>query len=48
MHNDLVDMDVGKIIMQARQEKNLTQKDLATKINEKQQVLYSVFAHCCR
>ncbi|CAI2727228.1 unnamed protein product [Schistosoma spindalis] len=39
LRNDLVDMDVAKIIMQARQEKNLTQKDLATKINEKQQVI---------
>ncbi|VDQ17054.1 unnamed protein product, partial [Trichobilharzia regenti] len=39
LHNDLVDIDIGKIIMQARQEKNLTQKDLATKINEKQQVI---------
>ncbi|CAH8513994.1 unnamed protein product [Heterobilharzia americana] len=39
LHSDLVDIDVGKIIMQARQEKNLTQKDLATKINERQQVI---------
>ncbi|CAL8095606.1 unnamed protein product [Calicophoron daubneyi] len=38
-HNDLVDMDVGRLIMQARQEKGLTQKELATKINEKPQVV---------
>ncbi|KAG5450895.1 hypothetical protein CRM22_009878 [Opisthorchis felineus] len=39
LHNDLVDMDVGKLIMQARQEKGLTQKELATRINEKPQVI---------
>ena len=33
-------MDVGRLIMKARQEKNLTQKDLATKINEKPQVSF--------
>lgn len=31
--------EVGKIIGQARQEKGLTQKELATKINEKPQVV---------
>lgn len=32
-------MDVGKLIQQGRQAKGLTQKDLATKINEKPQVI---------
>lgn len=32
-------MDVGKLIQQGRQSKGLTQKDLATKINEKPQVI---------
>lgn len=34
-----VDISVGKIIQQARQEKGLTQKDLSTKICEKPQVI---------
>lgn len=34
-----VDMSVGKAIQQGRQEKKLTQKDLATKVNEKPQVI---------
>lgn len=34
-----VDVSVGKAISQARQEKKFTQKDLATKINEKPQVI---------
>lgn len=34
-----VDVSVGKAIQQARQEKKFTQKDLATKINEKPQVI---------
>lgn len=32
-------LDVCKIIQQARQAKGLSQKELATKINEKQQVV---------
>ena len=31
-----VDVSVGKAIQQARQEKKLTQKELATKVNENQ------------
>ncbi|RKP31955.1 MBF1-domain-containing protein [Metschnikowia bicuspidata] len=34
-----LDSNVGKVISQARQEKKLTQKDLATKVNEKPQVI---------
>ena len=34
-----VDTNVGKIIQQARQEKKWTQKDLATRMNEKPQVV---------
>ncbi|KAJ3019236.1 UNVERIFIED_CONTAM: multiprotein-bridging factor 1 [Siphonaria sp. JEL0065] len=34
-----VNLSVSKAIQQARQAKNLTQKDLATKINEKQTVV---------
>lgn len=34
-----VEANVGKAIQQARQEKKLTQKDLATKINEKPNVV---------
>lgn len=42
--NDIVavkklDVSVGKAISQARQEKKLTQKELATKVNEKPQVI---------
>ncbi|XP_057289370.1 endothelial differentiation-related factor 1 homolog [Hydractinia symbiolongicarpus] len=36
---ETVSLDVGKIIQKGRLEKNLTQKDLATKINEKPQVI---------
>lgn len=39
LQDDLVDLDVGKLIMKVRQEKGLTQKELATKINEKPQVI---------
>ncbi|KXS22497.1 endothelial differentiation-related factor 1 [Gonapodya prolifera JEL478] len=38
-HVEKVSMDVGKAIMKARQEKEFTQKDLATKINEKASVI---------
>lgn len=34
-----VDISVGKVLQQARQAKEWTQKDLATKINEKPQVV---------
>jgi len=39
LHHDTVGMDVGKLIQQHRQAKGMTQKDLATKINEKPQVV---------
>jgi len=39
LHHDTLGLDVGRIIQQARNEKKLTQKELATKINEKQQVI---------
>ncbi|XP_029301251.1 endothelial differentiation-related factor 1 homolog [Cottoperca gobio] len=39
LHHDRVPLEVGKYIQQGRQEKGLTQKDLATKINEKPQVI---------
>ena len=39
LHHDTVGIDVAKIIQQARQQKGLTQKDLATKICEKPQVV---------
>nr|CAG4642191.1 EOG090X0ILG [Eurycercus lamellatus] len=32
-------LDVGKLIQKGRQDKGLTQKDLATKINEKPQII---------
>lgn len=34
-----LDANVGKVIQQARQEKKMTQKDLATKVNEKPNVI---------
>jgi len=37
-HNK-VGLDVGRLIQQGRQEKKLTQKELATRINEKPQVI---------
>ncbi|TRY72474.1 hypothetical protein TCAL_00989 [Tigriopus californicus] len=39
LKHNTVSMDVGKLIQKGRQAKNLTQKDLATKINEKPQVV---------
>ncbi|XP_041481392.1 endothelial differentiation-related factor 1-like [Lytechinus variegatus] len=39
LHHAHVSLDVGKAIQRGRQAKNLTQKELATKINEKQQVI---------
>ncbi|KAI9357297.1 multi protein-bridging factor 1 [Zopfochytrium polystomum] len=38
-HVERVSMSVGRAIQQGRQAKSLTQKDLATKINEKQTVV---------
>ncbi|XP_053509949.1 endothelial differentiation-related factor 1 homolog isoform X1 [Ictalurus furcatus] len=39
LHHERVTLSVGKAIQQGRQNKGLTQKDLATKINEKPQVI---------
>nr|XP_048281963.1 endothelial differentiation-related factor 1 [Myodes glareolus] len=39
LHHDRVTLEVGKVIQRGRQSKGLTQKDLATKINEKPQVI---------
>jgi len=39
LKHDKVSIDISKLIQQGRQAKNLTQKDLATKINEKPQVV---------
>ncbi|XP_044030938.1 endothelial differentiation-related factor 1 homolog [Siniperca chuatsi] len=39
LHHDRVPLEVGKVIQLGRQERGLTQKDLATKINEKPQVI---------
>ncbi|XP_788121.2 endothelial differentiation-related factor 1 [Strongylocentrotus purpuratus] len=39
LHHEHVSLDVGKVMQRGRQDKNLTQKELATKINEKQQVI---------
>jgi len=39
LHHDKVQMDVCKLIMQGRQAKGMTQKELATKIMEKPQVV---------
>jgi len=39
LHHDRVPLEVGKVIQKGRQERGLTQKDLATKINEKPQVI---------
>ncbi|XP_065067974.1 endothelial differentiation-related factor 1 homolog isoform X1 [Rhopilema esculentum] len=39
LHHSTITLDVGKIIQKARVEKEWTQKDLATRINEKPQVV---------
>ena len=39
-------MNVGKLIAQGRQAKEMSQKDLATKICEKPQVA-AIFVYCC-
>jgi len=39
LHHESVSLDVGKLIMQGRAAKSMTQKELATKINEKPQVI---------
>lgn len=39
LKHDTIPLEVGKLIQQGRQAKNLSQKDLATKINEKPQVI---------
>ncbi|CAH0545695.1 unnamed protein product [Brassicogethes aeneus] len=39
LRHDAIPLDMGKLIQQGRQAKGLTQKDLATKINEKPQII---------
>ena len=39
LRHDRIPLDVGKLIQQGRQAKNMSQKELATKINEKPQVI---------
>ncbi|CAH1119432.1 unnamed protein product [Phaedon cochleariae] len=39
LKHEAISLDVGKLIQQGRQSKGLSQKDLATKINEKPQVI---------
>jgi len=39
LHHNTVSLDVSKLIQQGRQAKGFTQKELATKINEKPQVV---------
>ncbi|KAL4219538.1 Endothelial differentiation-related factor 1 [Mactra antiquata] len=39
LHHQTVGLEVSKLIQQARQAKGFTQKELATKINEKQQII---------
>ncbi|XP_066514387.1 endothelial differentiation-related factor 1 homolog [Hoplias malabaricus] len=39
LHHERVPLEVGKVIQKGRQDKGMTQKDLATKINEKPQVI---------
>jgi len=39
LHHDTIGLEVGRLVQQGRQAKGWTQKDLATKINEKPQVV---------
>ncbi|GFY43026.1 endothelial differentiation-related factor 1 [Trichonephila inaurata madagascariensis] len=39
LHHETISMDVGRLIERGRTSMNLTQKDLASKISEKQQVI---------
>lgn len=39
LKHEHISLDVGKLIQQGRQAKNMSQKELATKINEKPQVI---------
>lgn len=39
LKHDKVPLDLGRLIQQGRQNKGLSQKDLATKVNEKAQVI---------
>ncbi|XP_062515073.1 endothelial differentiation-related factor 1 homolog [Corticium candelabrum] len=39
LHHEKVSMDVGRVIMRVRSEMKMTQKELATKINEKPQIV---------
>lgn len=39
LQHQRVSLEVGKVIQQGRQNQGLTQKDLATKINEKPQII---------
>ncbi|KAL3872497.1 hypothetical protein ACJMK2_040417 [Sinanodonta woodiana] len=39
LHHDKLGLDIAKLIQQGRQAKGWTQKDLATKVNEKQNVI---------
>uniref|UniRef100_A0A914VGC1 HTH cro/C1-type domain-containing protein n=1 Tax=Plectus sambesii TaxID=2011161 RepID=A0A914VGC1_9BILA len=39
LHHDRVSLSLGKVLQQARQAKEWSQKDLATKINEKPQIV---------
>lgn len=39
LHHDKVGLDLSKCVQQARQAKGMTQKELATKINEKPQIV---------
>lgn len=39
LHHERVPLEVGKVVQKGRQDIGMTQKDLATKINEKPQVI---------